>query len=143
MYVSRLPAGENLLLGGATMQSMGQLDCPSGNAEYGTTFPAAVERRTPCVCSHTMPLRWLFNPRHFEDDSPLCYGTNSLAPSVPYRFRFRRRGKEGGVFVIVDGRSRKTIDPRVPTASERSTPGFHRPDRYCKREAPCGVGRVP
>ena len=46
--------------------------------------------------------------------------------------------------LIMHGRSRMTIDPRIPTMPGWSTSGFHRPDRhaYTKREAPWGVRRV-
>ena len=43
----------------------------------------------------------------------------------------------GGGTQFVHGRSRMTIDPRIPTMPGRSTSGFHQPDIACtKREAP-------
>ena len=52
-----------------------------------------------------------------------------------------RQGKEGGnregesagagVLNIMNGRSRMTIDSRIPKVPGRSTPGFHRPGRHC------------
>ena len=40
------------------------------------------------------------------------------------------RGLGGGVGTqFVDGRSRMTIEPRIPTMQGRSTSGFHQPGR--------------
>ena len=36
----------------------------------------------------------------------------------------------GGVLIIMHGRSRMTIDPRIPTMPGRSTSGFRRPGRH-------------
>ena len=36
-----------------------------------------------------------------------------------------------GVFDSMHGRSRMTIDPRIPAMPGRSTPSFHRPGRHC------------
>ena len=55
------------------------------------------------------------------------------------------RGQGGGVLDIMHGRSRMTIDLRIPTMPERSTSGFHPPRGHClapKREAPGDVRRV-
>ena len=35
----------------------------------------------------------------------------------------------------MDGGSRMTIDPRIPTMPGRSRSGFHRPGRHCSRQA--------
>ena len=51
-------------------------------------------------------------------------------------------GLGGGVLIIMHGRSRMAIDPRLPTMPGRSTSGFHRPgaDIACiKRNAPWSV----
>ena len=48
------------------------------------------------------------------------------------RRRWRRdgdRGERWGVPVFMHGRSRMTIDPRIPTMPGWSTSGFHRPGR--------------
>ena len=43
----------------------------------------------------------------------------------------RKRGKRGGgLLIMMHGRSRMTIDPRIPTMPGRSTSGFHRPGRH-------------
>ena len=39
--------------------------------------------------------------------------------------------EEGGVLIIMHGRSRVTIDPRVPTMPGRSASRFHRPVLIC------------
>ena len=36
---------------------------------------------------------------------------------------------------VMHGRSRMTIDPRIPTMPGRSTSGFHRPGRHCLHQA--------
>ena len=49
-----------------------------------------------------------------------------------------------GVLLIMHGRSRRTVDPRIPTMPGRSTSGFHRPVA-CSHQARSetrGVGRV-
>ena len=45
----------------------------------------------------------------------------------------------GGVLDIMHGRSRMTIDPRIPTMPGRSTSGFHRPGRHCLHQARSAV----
>ena len=49
----------------------------------------------------------------------------------------RRRGVPGTQFV--HGRSRMTIDPRIPTMPGRSTSGFHQPGRHCSNQARSAV----
>ena len=52
-----------------------------------------------------------------------------------------RRGDGGGggcVLTVMHGRSRMTIDPRIPSMPGRSTSGFHRPGRH--RYIPSGGG---
>ena len=49
-------------------------------------------------------------------------------------------GGEGGCIQFVHGRSRMTIDPRIPTMPGRSTSGFHHPGRHCLRQARSAVG---
>ena len=44
-------------------------------------------------------------------------------------------GEGGGVLIVMHGRSRTTIDPRIPAMPGRSTSGFHRPCRHCLHEA--------
>ena len=39
------------------------------------------------------------------------------------------------VFDIMHGRSRTTMDPRIPTLPGRSTSGFHRPGRHWLHQA--------
>ena len=41
----------------------------------------------------------------------------------------------GGCTHFVHGRSRMTIDPRMPTLPGRSTLGFHQPGRHCLHRA--------
>ena len=49
-------------------------------------------------------------------------------------------GGGGGVLSIVHGRSRMTIDPRIPTMTGRSTSAFHQPPgRYCSSQARSAV----
>ena len=43
-------------------------------------------------------------------------------------------GGEGGT-QFVHGRSRMTMDPRIPTLLGRSTSGFHQPGRHCLHQA--------
>ena len=40
-----------------------------------------------------------------------------------------------GVLIVMDGRSRMTIDPRIPTMPGRSMSGFHRPGRHCLHQS--------
>ena len=47
-------------------------------------------------------------------------------------------GGEGGT-QFVHGRSRTTIDPRIPTMPGRSTSAFHQPGRHCLHQARCAV----
>ena len=37
---------------------------------------------------------------------------------------------EGGVLIIMHGRSRMTVDPRIPAMPGRSMTGFHRPGQH-------------
>ena len=46
-----------------------------------------------------------------------------------------RGGGGGGGTQVVRGRSRMTLDPRVPTMPGRSTSDFHQPGRYCLHQA--------
>ena len=51
-------------------------------------------------------------------------------------------GRGGGVLDIHAwpyGRSRRTIDPRIPTMPGRSTSGFHQPGRHCLHQARSAV----
>ena len=41
----------------------------------------------------------------------------------------------GGVLIIMHGRSRMTVDPRIPTMPGRSTSGFHQTGRRCSHQA--------
>ena len=52
----------------------------------------------------------------------------------------RARGGEGGDTLVVHGRSRMTIDPRIPTMPGRAEHvGFHRPgSRVSTRYGVCG-----
>ena len=43
------------------------------------------------------------------------------------------------VLVLMHGRSRMTIDPRIPKMPGRSTSGFHRPGRPCLHQARSAV----
>ena len=40
-------------------------------------------------------------------------------------------GGGGGCTQFVHGRSRMTIDPRIPTMPGRRTSGFYQPDKHC------------
>ena len=51
--------------------------------------------------------------------------------------RARRPG--GGILIFMHGRSRMTLDPRVPTMPGRSTSGFHRLGRHCLQQARSAV----
>ena len=52
---------------------------------------------------------------------------------------------EGGVLErrhvldLMHGRSRMSIDPRIPTMPGRRMPGFHRPGRHCLHQARSAV----
>ena len=48
-------------------------------------------------------------------------------------------GGGGGRTKFVHGRSRITIDPRIPTMSGRRTSGFHQPGRHCLHQARSAV----
>ena len=52
-----------------------------------------------------------------------------IVPPVPSSNQGGREG--GGGTQCVHGRSRMTIDPRIPTMPGRSTSGFHQPGRHC------------
>ena len=45
----------------------------------------------------------------------------------------------GGRTQFVHGRSRMTVDPRIPTMPGRSTSGFHQTGRYCLHQAQSAV----
>ena len=45
----------------------------------------------------------------------------------------------GGVLIIMHGRSRMTIDPRIPIMPGRSASGVYRPDRRRLHQAGAGV----
>ena len=47
--------------------------------------------------------------------------------------------RKGGCTQFVYGRSRMTIDPRIPTMPGRSTSGFHQPGRHCLHQARSAV----
>ena len=42
---------------------------------------------------------------------------------------------EGGVLIVMHGRSRMTVDPRILAMPGRSTSGFHRPGRQWLHQA--------
>ena len=42
---------------------------------------------------------------------------------------------KGGCTQLVHGRSRMTIDPRIPALPGRSTSVFHQPGRHCLHQA--------
>ena len=63
-------------------------------------------------------------------DTAIAKGTNT---------KKNRSEKEEGVTRAVHGRSRLTIDPRIPTMPGRSTPGFHRPRKYCLHQGRSAV----
>ena len=48
-------------------------------------------------------------------------------------------GRAGGCTQFVHGRSRTTIDPRIPTMPGRSTSGFQRPGRHCLHQVRSAV----
>ena len=50
-----------------------------------------------------------------------------------------RMEKGGRVLMIMHGRSRVTVDPRIPTMPGRSTSGFHRPVRHRQHQARSAV----
>ena len=50
-------------------------------------------------------------------------------------------GGGAGCTQFVHGRSRMTIDPRIPTLPERSTPGFHHTDRHETLPTPSAMRR--
>ena len=54
---------------------------------------------------------------------------NAKDVSVVKNYRVSRAGREKDIHGM-HGRSRGTIDPRIPTTPGRSTLGFHRPGRY-------------
>ena len=45
----------------------------------------------------------------------------------------------GGCTQVVHGRSRMTVDPRIPTMPGRSTLGFHQTGRHCLHQARSAV----
>ena len=49
------------------------------------------------------------------------------------------QGGGGGTHHVMHGRSRMTIDPRIPPMPRHSTSGFHRPGRYCLHQARSSV----
>ena len=49
------------------------------------------------------------------------------------------QGGGGGTHHVMHGRSRMTIDPRIPPMPRQSTSGFHRPGRYCLHQARSSV----
>ena len=51
----------------------------------------------------------------------------------------RRGGVGGGCTQFVNGRSRMTVDPRIPTVPGRSTSGLYQPVRYCLHQAGSAV----
>ena len=57
----------------------------------------------------------------------LCVLLVSMSPGVP--------GGGGSVVITMDGRSRMTIDPRIPTMPGRRKSDFHGPGRYCWHQA--------
>ena len=57
----------------------------------------------------------------------LCVLLVSMSPGVP--------GGGGSVVITMDGRSRMTIDPRIPTMPGRKTAGFRRPGIHCLHQA--------
>ena len=52
---------------------------------------------------------------------------------------YGNRGRGGRVYSVVHGRSRMTIDPRIPTIPGRSTLGYHQPGRHCLHQARSAV----
>ena len=45
----------------------------------------------------------------------------------------------GGGACVMHGRSRMTVDPRIPTVPGQSTSGFHRPGRHCSHQGRSAV----
>ena len=48
-------------------------------------------------------------------------------------------GEEGCALLIMDSRSRMSIDPRIPITPGRNTSGFHRPGSHCLYRARSAV----
>ena len=78
----------------------------------------------------------------------LCLAVQTAFRRLVYMYRHdymvggRSMGEgrgEGGVTQFVHGRSRMTIDPRIPTMPGRSTSGFHQPGRHCLHQARSAV----
>ena len=62
----------------------------------------------------------------------------SPCPQAKLAERRGGEGGRGGGTRFVHGRSRMTIDPRIPTMPGRSTWGFHHPGRHCLHQARSG-----
>ena len=52
---------------------------------------------------------------------------------------FVRTFPQGGVLTLCVGRTRMTIDVRIPIMPGRSTSGFHQPGRHCLHQARSAV----
>ena len=74
-------------------------------------------------------------PRHLETLGPIS--SLSLALQVVQPRCFWEGG--GCTHRMYGGRSRMTIDPRIPTMLGRSTSGFHRPGSPCLHQARSAV----
>ena len=64
----------------------------------------------------------------------VMHGPCLLRPHTLVSLQYRDGEQRwGGHTHVMHGRSRMTIDPRIPTMPGRSTSGFHRPDRHWGR----------
>ena len=90
---------------------------------------------------HETNKKHLFCPIPLTGVSRLVDSTASLESFA--RTAWPRLRQRGGVLDLMHARSRTIIDPRIPTMSGRSTPGFPSPRRHLlcctKREAKCEV----
>ena len=68
---------------------------------------------------------------HVREKTVILIGSYQFKPFNVFRHRSRRYNDNvytgGGCTQLVHGRSRMTIDPRIPTAPGRETSGFHQP----------------
>ena len=75
---------------------------------------------------------------NFLMHAPLNSSTKNRLPKVRQRAN-AMVGFAGGCTHVMDGGSRVTMDPHIPTVPGRSTSDFHRPGRHCLHQARSAV----
>ena len=129
-------------------------DLPIPLSLPSTTLPRTFkikgkQQLTSLAAANPFSLAMTTSSRHLRSDNTGGRQEAAIDGNVVNPFRrkgWRRGGRKGvdgwgggGCTQFVYGRSRITIDPRIPTMPGRSTSGFYQPGRQCLHQARSAV----